>query len=139
MYLPPLPNFNSLTSNTRKNDYNCHTPYATRVFNVLMVGLKSGVVRLFVFGMLPCGQVNVKSILNFERGDDFHLIDMKMSSDFDTIFVLARHNHRLHHMAFQNSIYSESTVPLIRLATQYGYIVNTMAYIDEIVACIIER
>lgn len=138
MYLPPLPNFNSLTSNTRKHDYNCHTPYATRVFNMLMVALKSGVVRMFVFGMLPCGQINVKSSLGVKGNEDFQLFDMKMSSDFNTIFVLVRHKRKLRQLAFQNNIYSDSTVSLLKLATQYGYIVNTLAYIEEIVQCIIE-
>ncbi|XP_031628061.1 anaphase-promoting complex subunit 4 [Contarinia nasturtii] len=138
VYLPPLPNFSSLTSNTRKNDYNCHTQYATRVFNLLMVGLKSGVVRLFVFGMLPCGQINVKSVLGVKGTEDFNLCDMKMSSDFNTIFVLVRHKNKLRQLAFQNPLYSESTVSLLKLATQYGYIVNTLAYIEEVVQCIIE-
>lgn len=138
MYLPSLPNFNSLTSNTRKHDYNSHTPYATRVLSFLMVALKSGIIRLFVFGILPCGQINVKSSLGVKANEDFQLYDVKMSSDFGTIFASIRHKRRLRHLAFQNSIYSESTVPLLKLATQYGYIVNTLAYIEEIVQCIIE-
>lgn len=103
-----------------------------------MVTLKSGVVRLFVFGMLPCGQINVKSSLGVKGSEDFQLYDVKMSSDFGTIFILVRHKRRLRQLAFQNPIYSESTVPLLKLATQYGYIVNTLAYIEEIVQCIIE-
>lgn len=138
MYLPSLPNFNSLTSNTRKHDYNSHTPYATRVLSFLMVALKSGIIRLFVFGILPCGQINVKSSLGVKANEDFQLYDVKMSSHFGTIFASIRHKRRLRHLAFQNSIYSESTVPLLKLATQYGYIVNTLAYIEEIVQCIIE-
>lgn len=103
-----------------------------------MVTLRSGVVRLFVFGMLPCGQINVKSTLGIKGNEDFQLYDVKMSSDFGTIFVLVRHKRRLRQLAFQNPIYSESTVSLLKLATQYGYIVNTLAYIEEIVQCIIE-
>lgn len=103
-----------------------------------MVALKSGVVRMFVFGMLPCGQINVKSSLGVKGNEDFQLFDTKMSSDFNTIFVLVRHKRKLRQLAFQNNIYSDSTVSLLKLATQYGYIVNTLAYIEEIVQCIIE-
>lgn len=138
VFLTSFPNFNSLTSNTRKHDYNCHSPYATRVFNILLVALKAGVVRLFVFGMLPCGQINVKSTLGIKGNEDFQLFDAKMSTDFSTIFVLVRHKRRLRQLAFQNPIYFESTVSLLKLATQYGYIINTLAYIEEIVQCIIE-
>lgn len=133
-----MPNFNSLTSNTRKHDYNSHSPYATRVLSFLVVVLKSGIVRLFVFGMLPCGQINVKSTLGIKGNEDFQLFDAKMSSDFGSIFVLLRHKKRLRQLVFQNPIYANSTVPLLKLATQYGYIVNTLAYIEEIVQCIIE-
>lgn len=100
--------------------------------------MKSGVVRLFVFGMLPCGQINVKTTLGSKGNEDFQLFDAKMSNDFSTIFVLVRHKRRLRHLAYQNPIYSESTVSLLKLATQYGYILNTLAYIEEIVQCIIE-
>lgn len=102
------------------------------------MALKTGVVRLFVFGMLPCGQINVKSTLGNKGNEDFELFDAKMSNDFSTIFVSVRHKRRLRQLAYQNPIYFESTVSLLKLATQYGYIINTLAYIEEIVQCIIE-
>lgn len=103
-----------------------------------MVAQKSGTVNLFVFGMLPCGQINVKSALGITRTDDLQIYDVKMSKDFHTVFVWVRHKRKLRQLAFQNPIYSECTIPLLKLATQYGYIVNTLAYIDEIIQCIIE-
>lgn len=136
--MPPLPNFNSLTSNIRKVDFNSHTPYATRVFNILLIATKTGIVQLFVFGMLPCGQINVKSSLGIKSIEDLQICDVKMSSDFHTVFIWIKYKKKLRQLAFQNPLYSESTVSLLKLATQYGYIVNTLAYIDEIVQCIIE-
>lgn len=80
-----------------------------------MVALKTGVVRLFVFGMLPCGQINVKSALGVKGNEDFQLFDVKMSGDFDSIFVLVRHKRKLRQLAFQNPVYSEATVSLLKL------------------------
>lgn len=104
------------------------------MFNILIVTLKSGIVQLFVFGMLPCGQINVKQTLGNKGNEDFQLYDAKMSNDFSTIFVSVRHKKRLRQLAYHNPIYSESTVSLLKLATQYGYIINTLAYIEEIVS-----
>lgn len=103
-----------------------------------MVALKSGVVKLFVFGMLPCGTISVRSECGVRSHDEFRIQDVKMSSDFHTVFVWVRHKRKLRQLAFENTVFLESSIPLLTLATRYGYIMNTLNYIDEIVQCIIE-
>lgn len=63
-----------------------------------------------------------------------------MSPDFSTVYVWIRYEGRFRQLAFRNPLYAnpETIVSMLKLATRFGYIVNTLNYIDEIVLCIIE-
>lgn len=146
-YLPPLPSFNSLSSSTApKTDYNsCNDAYAKKIPNILIVGLSSGVVHTSVFGVLPCGRIDVAAAL--PHLDRFEIVDAKMSNDFSQMYVFVRTTTtadgdgaagRMQLVTFENEQFPMYLSPLLNLATKHGHILNTMAYIEEIIQCIRE-
>lgn len=137
IYLPPLPNFHTLSSNARRSDYNSFKSYCTNIFNILLVGLSSGCVHLYVFGVLFCGRIDVANILKCNP-KDIDIQEAKMSADFRTIFIFVKQNGRLKKLIFENEIFSQYTIPLLNLATKHAHILNTMTYIDDIIQCITE-
>lgn len=139
-YLTNLPNFNALTSNIRKEDFNNHKPYATRVFNVLMAGTRAGTVQLFVFGMLASGQINVRQTMGALPNEGLHISDVRMSPDFSTVLVWINFRGRFQQLAYTNPLFAnnDTIVALLKLTARYGYIVTTQSYIEEIVQCMLE-
>lgn len=135
--MPPLPNFHTLSSNARKTDYNSTKSYCTNVFNILMIGLASGFVHFYVFGVLFCGRIDVAKVLNCSASE-IEICEAKMSNDFRTIFVFVKRNGRLKKLIFENEIFPKYTVPLLNIAIKHGHILNTMTYIDDIIQCITE-
>lgn len=114
--------------------------YDSRIFNVLMAGTRAGTVQLFVFGMLASGQINVRQLIGVLPNQPLDINDVRMSPDFSMVYVWIRYEGRCRQLSFRNPLYGnpETIVSLLKLATRYGYIVNTLTYIDEIVLCIIE-
>lgn len=118
-------------------DYDSIKPYSTNIFNILIVGLKSGVVQLFVFGVLCCGRIDIGKHLNVEP-DEFEIVDAKMSVDFQQTFIIVKLQNRLSTLIFENDIFPKYTQPLLNLATKHGHILTTMDYIADIIECITE-
>lgn len=137
IYLPPLPSFHALSSTSHKIDYNSTKSYCTKVFNILIVGLETGFVHFYVFGVLFCGRIDVAKALN-ATASETEICDAQMSSDFRTIFIFVRHNNRLKKIVFENEIFAKYTISLLNIATKHGHILNTMTYIDDIIQCITE-
>lgn len=138
IYLPPLPSFNSLSSNAPKTDYNATDPYSKKVLNMLVVGLQSGIVHLSVFGVLPCGRINVAQHLR-QTSNQVELIDAKMSGDFGQLqLVVMGENSTLNLVTLNNEMLPNYLWPLLQLATKHGHILNTLSYIDDIIQCITE-
>lgn len=102
-----------------------------------MVGLKSGIIHMYVFGVLSCGQIDIPKHLNV-TGNEIEICEIKMSTDFRTVFVFIKQNGKLKKIVFENEIFSKYTIPLLNLATKHGHILSTMAYIDDIIQCITE-
>lgn len=140
VYLPPLPSFNSLTSNAPKTDYNASDPYSKKVLNMLVVGLRTGIVHLSVFGVLPCGRINVAEHLRKATPhSQLDLVDVKMSGDFRQLQIIAvGDNSKLELVTMANEMLPNYLWPLLRLATKHGQILNTLGYIDDIIQCITE-
>lgn len=144
VYLPPLPSYNSLTSNAPKTDYNAANPYAKKVLNMLVVGLQTGVVHLSVFGVLPCGRIDVAEILQKTCGEVV-LVDAKMCADFRQLQLVVviggatnANGSKLHLVTLDNAMLPNYLWPLLQLANKHGHILNTLAYIDDIIQCITE-
>lgn len=146
VYLPPLPSFSSLTSNAPKTDYNATELYAKRVLNILIVGLANGVVHMSVFGVLPCGRINVAELMKrHSSATSVDLIDVKMSADFRQLQVFAMTDddgatttRSLQLVTLDNEMLPTYLWPLLQLATKHGHILNTLGYIDDIIQCITE-
>lgn len=102
-----------------------------------MVGLASGCVHLYVFGVLFCGRIDLPKILKCKESE-IEICEAKMSGDFRSIFIFVKRNGRLKKLIFENEIFSEYIIPLLNLATKHGHILNTMSYIDDIIQCINE-
>lgn len=136
-YLPQLPSFNSLSSTAPKTDYNAYDSYSKKILNILIVGLTSGVVHTSVFGVLPCGRIDVAAQTQLPL-KEFRMIEAKMSSDFKEVYVCIKLGSFLKLIVFENEMFPIYLDPLLNLATKHGYILNTMAYIEEIIQCISE-
>lgn len=140
VYLPPLPSFNSLSSNAPKTDYNAADPYSKKVLNMLVVGLQNGIVHLSVFGVLPCGRINVAEHLRKTSSTShIDLVDAKMCADFRQLqlFVVVD-GSKLDLVTLDNEMLPNYLWPLLQLATKHGHILNTLSYIDDIIQCITE-
>lgn len=94
-------------------------------------------VHMSVFGVLPCGHIDVSKNLN-AAADQFQIIDVKMSVDFRSIFVFVRLQNKLKMLLYENEIIPNRAYPLLNLAAKHGHILNTMAYIEDIIQCITE-
>lgn len=103
----------------------------------MIVGLKSGAVCLFIFGILSCGKIDICKHLNV-KPEDFEIIDARMSVDFHTTFVIVKLRNKLKTLVFENELFQEYTMPLLNLARKYGHILGTMDYLEDIIQCITE-
>lgn len=90
-----------------------------------------------VFGVLPCGRIDVAAQTKLPL-KDFRMIEAKMSSDFKEVYVCIKLGSSLKLIVFENEMFPIYLDPLLNLATKHGYILNTMAYIEEIIQCISE-
>lgn len=124
-YLPQLPSFNSLSLTSRRSDNVITKSYSKKVLNLLLVGLAKGYVHLSVFGVLPCGVINVAQYIGMSA-DKFQIVDAKMSADFRQIYVFIIVDKVLRIVVFENEVYPIYALPLLKLATKHGHILNTM-------------
>ena len=132
-----LPNFSALSSNSRKTDYNSSRSYSGRILNVLLIGLKSGVVLVSAFGVLPIGRIDLTKYLN-APASEFEIIDARMSLDFAELFIFVKINGQVKMLIFDNDVIPEYTTPLLNVAAKHGHLLNTMAYVEDIIQCITE-
>lgn len=90
-----------------------------------MIGLESGVIHTSVFGILPCGQIDVAAQIKIPS-NEFQIVDAKMSADFKQIFAFVKLKHRLKIYIFENDIFPTHSLPLLNVAVKHGLILNTM-------------
>lgn len=136
-YLAPLPSLSSLSSTAKKHDYNSLKYYSKTVPNLLLIGYKPGVVKLLVFGVLPCGAVHIK--LDLVDQGELIVRDVKMNDNLRELCVLVEsENGVVHLLVYENNYLSKYSNSLLSLATQHGYILNTLTYITDTIQCITE-
>lgn len=124
-FLPQLPSFNSLSLTSRRLDNVITKSYSKKVLNLLLVGLANGHVHLSVFGVLPCGIIDVAKFIGMPA-DRFQIVDAKMSADFRQIFIFIKVDKVLRLLRLENAVFPVYTLPLLKLATKHGHILNTM-------------
>lgn len=124
-YLPPLPSFNSLSSGARKSDNLSVKSNSKRILNLLVIGLTSGVIHTSVFGILPCGQIDVAAQIGIPSSE-FQIVDAKMSADFKQMFAFVKLKNSLKIYIFENDIFPAYSLSLLNVAVKHGLILNTM-------------
>ena len=90
------------------------------------MGCKSGFVHASVFGVLPCGRINVAETLK-TPANQFDIIDAKMSATFKEVFVTIRLGDTLKVLKYENLLFPTYSVPLLNVAIKHGLILNTMS------------
>uniref|UniRef100_A0A1B0GH85 Anaphase-promoting complex subunit 4 n=2 Tax=Lutzomyia longipalpis TaxID=7200 RepID=A0A1B0GH85_LUTLO len=133
VFLPRLPSLSSVTPTSKKKEYVSRTEAKTSL-NFLIVGLRTGSVHMSVFGMLPCGSVQLAKHIKGE----FRVIDSRVSADFGFLHVTVATREALHVMIFENSTLPLLLDSLLRVATKHGQILTTMSYIDDVLMGITE-
>ncbi|GAB0092712.1 Anaphase-promoting complex subunit 4 [Sergentomyia squamirostris] len=133
IFLPRLPNLNSVTPTPKKKDYSSRAEAKTSL-NFLIIGLETGVIHLSVFGMLPCGSISLSKHIKGK----FKVIDARVSSDFAFLHVTVATQEALHVMIFENSTLPLYLDSLLRVATKHSQILTTMVYIEDALVAIKE-
>uniref|UniRef100_A0A336MQA3 Anaphase-promoting complex subunit 4 n=1 Tax=Culicoides sonorensis TaxID=179676 RepID=A0A336MQA3_CULSO len=135
-FLPPLPSLNSMSSTTKKNDYNTLKFYSNDTLNLLVIGLENAKLNLSIFGMITCANIDLKPLFNEE--ESIEIKDLIMSNDLKQIFVVVRTNNSTQVLIYQNSVLSKYSVSLFKIALQHGYVKNTLSYIKDTIQSITE-
>lgn len=99
-----------------------------RILNLLVIGLTSGIIHTSVFGILPCGQIDVAAQINVPSSE-FQIVDAKMSANFKQIFVFVKFANILKIFIFENEIFPTYSLPLLNVAVKHELILNTMALV----------
>lgn len=137
-YLAPLPSLNALSSTAKKIDYNSLKFYNKHVPNLLLVGHRPGVVKSLVFGVLPCGTININNDHNVDQGE-LTVKDIKMSNDLKEMYVLVETEAGcVQLLVYENGFLSKYSSSLLNLSIQHGHILNTLTYITDTIQCITE-
>lgn len=136
-FLPTLPNLNSLSSNTRKTDVNISKCSFINSLNFLLVCMTSGEIYISVFGMLPCGRIDLTKYLNLPA-TEFTIVDAKFTTDFHELQIVVNTNMENIIIIFENDLLRNYSESLLKLAIKYSQISNTMVYINDAIQSITE-
>lgn len=135
-FLPPLPSLNSMSSNTKKTDYNTLRFYSKDSLNVLVTGLTNASLNLSIFGMITCANVDLKPL--FPNEEHLEIKDLIMSDDLKQLFVVVRTSNTSQVLIYENSLLYKYSVSLFRIAIQHGLVKNTLSYIRDTIQSITE-
>lgn len=125
-YLANLTNLNSLSSTVKRQEYNSAKFYSKNMLNFLLVGLENGIIKIYIFGVLSCGTINIKQDINATVADEISIIDVKLSFNFKQLFVVFQKNGKVELMIYENNILLKYHVPLWTIAVKYGQVLNIM-------------
>ncbi|XP_053698159.1 anaphase-promoting complex subunit 4 [Sabethes cyaneus] len=138
VFLPPLPNLNSLSSTAKSVDYNTIKFYSKQILNLLIVATMNGMIHISVFGMLVCCEIDIFEKLNIHHRDAI-VKNVKMSSNFKQLFVTIQKNQSgIELYILENDILQKYSTSLLNLAIKHAHLLGTMAYINDTIECIIE-
>lgn len=135
-FLPPLPSLNSMSSNTKKTDYNNLRFYSKDSLNVLVTGLTNATLNLSMFGMITCANVNLRPL--FPNEEQLEIKDMVMSDDLKQLFVVVRANNTIQVLIYENDMLHKYSISLLKIARQHGLVKNTLSYIRDTIQSITE-
>lgn len=137
-FLAPLPNINSITTGNKKIHYNSSKFYSKNMLNFLLVACADAKIRIYIFGVLACGSIDVANDIGATDQDKVELLDVKLSSDFKQLFVVYSKNGTVDLLIYGNQTLLKYHVPLWKLSVKYGMVVNIFSYIEDTIQHIIE-
>lgn len=138
IFLAPLPNINSITTGNKKVHYNSAKFYSKNMLNFLLVACADTKIRIYIFGVLSCGMIDVAKDLQATEEDNIELIDVKLSANFRELFVIYSNNAQVDILIYENQTLLKYHVPLWKLSVKYGMVLNILGYIDDTIQHIIE-
>lgn len=137
-YLAPLPNTNSITTSTKKPDYDSSKFYSKNMLNFLLIACVDGKIHVYIFGVLSCGTIDVRRDIGATAQDKVELIDVKLSTTFKQLFVIFSINDNVEMLIYENETLLKYHVSLWKLSVKYGMVLNILGYIDDTIQNIIE-
>lgn len=137
-FLAPLPNINSITTGNKKIHYNSSKFYSKNMLNFLLVACADAKIYIYIFGVLPCGFIDVAKDLDVSGGDKIELLDVKLSTDFKQLFVIYSRSGLVDLLIYGNETLLKYHVPLWKLSVKYGMVLNNRGYIEDTIQHIIE-
>ncbi|XP_058130393.1 anaphase-promoting complex subunit 4 [Anopheles ziemanni] len=137
-YLPELPLLSSISSSAKPINYNRNNFCSKHILNILIVGTTMGRIHLMAFGMLPCGNVDVLAMLGIPSRSTACIRDAKMSLDFKQLIVALEFEDALNLVVLENAVLFKYSASVLCLALKHAQMLNTMAYMDDTIECIIE-
>lgn len=137
-YLANLANVNSMASNMKKQDYKSEKFYSKNMLNFLLVALDECLINVYIFGVLSCGQIDLKVDIKATPEDQLELIDVKLSGNFKQLFVIYEKNKQIELVIYENNTLLKYHVPLWKISVKYGQVLNILGYIDDTIQYIVE-
>lgn len=137
-FLAPLPNINSITSANKKVHYNSGKFYSKNMLNFLLVACADAKIRIYIFGVLSCGSIDIAKDIEACETDKVELLDVKLSSNFKELFVILTKNGQLGLLVYENQTLLKFHVPLWKLSVKYGMVLNILSYIEDTIQHIVE-
>lgn len=137
-FLAPLPNTNSITTGNKKIHYNSSKFYSKNMLNFLLVACADAKIRVYIFGVLSCGSIDVAKDLGAEESDVIDLLDVKLSANFKQLFVIYSKNGLVDLLIYENQTLIKYHIPLWKLSVKYGMVLNILDYIEDTIQHIIE-
>lgn len=137
-YLAPLPNINSITSGNKKALYNSTKFYSKNMLNFLLVACVDAKIRIYIFGVLSCGSIDVAKDIGATSEDKVDLLDIKLGANFKELFVIYMKNGELDLVVYENQTLLEYHVPLWKLSVKYGMVINILRFVDDTIQHITE-
>lgn len=132
VYLSQLPNINStVSSSNKKNDYRSTKFYSKSGLNFLIVICDDAKISIYVYGVLSCGSVDVRSSINADSDEKIDVLEAKLNSHFDQLYVLYQKDNLLHYACFENPMILKHHTALWKLSVKHGLILNIEEYIND--------
>lgn len=97
--------------------------------NFLIIGLTNGTVYISVFGILPCGRINIAN--EIKNNQLFTIKDARMSYDFKQLLVTVEQDNTQVIFIYENKILPKYSGSLLNLAIKHGHILHTLTYVSH--------
>uniref|UniRef100_A0A1B6CIQ6 Anaphase-promoting complex subunit 4 n=1 Tax=Clastoptera arizonana TaxID=38151 RepID=A0A1B6CIQ6_9HEMI len=143
-FLPKLPSlrcsFGSTNEGVEENLEDSKKIKDQKHLNFLVIGFKDGRVSLSVFGLFPCGVIDIKDLLG---GEDCSVLDADFTDNIESLFVVVKINtneykNRLKLLVLDTKILSLRGKELHTLALKHGHIICLLDYLSQTMHSITE-